>query len=105
MARYPNSPFFTFADRELKKIEDHWQASGSFDKEFYNNCFMKFEQGTYIRNELMRFLRDFLLKSDSKRGRGYTLWFLKKSSTFEIYYAIIAMNVNYHKKNPPFPCF
>lgn len=35
--RFPNNPFFMFADRELKKIERHWRSFGSFNRAFYDD--------------------------------------------------------------------
>lgn len=34
--RFPNSSFFMFAAHELKKIEELWRLSGSFDQIFYD---------------------------------------------------------------------
>lgn len=37
LERYPTSPFFGFADRELRRIERRIEQTGSFDRAFYQS--------------------------------------------------------------------
>lgn len=35
--RFPDSPFFLFAQREIGKIDDHWQRFRKFDRSLYES--------------------------------------------------------------------
>lgn len=37
LSRFPDSPFFAFAERELSLIDDRWQSDLAVDRGFYDS--------------------------------------------------------------------